>query len=151
VIAARVLTAAAAGTRPRHARQRLDPGLDAQALAEERRPQVIDLLAPDDEDAPRPSVGGEVPAYVLRPISTGLRDPAAQRRLGQVKVTRHLGDRLALIEHQSDGTRLELVREAPTGSLHLLRLLHLGHHIDLSVDVQKTGSSPPANESLMWR
>ncbi len=76
MIAARVLTAAAAGTRPRHARQRLDPGLDALALAEERRPQVIDLLAPDDEDAPRPSVGGEVPADRHRVRGGGLEHPA---------------------------------------------------------------------------
>ena len=43
-------------------------------------------------------------------------------RFGQVKVARHLGDRLAFLEHQADRPGLELVREAPPLSLRLCHL-----------------------------
>ncbi len=53
--------------------------------------------------------------------------------------------RLPLVEHQANGARLELVREAPTRSarLPLLRLLvQVRHRNSLSLGVCKTGSSP---------
>ena len=72
--------------------------------------------------------------------------PLAQRRFRQIEIAGDRADRLAVLEHQADGLRLELLIELPAGP-PAFAVGHSGHRIHLSERCPRNRIKPKPGES----
>jgi hypothetical protein len=78
----------------------------------------------------------------MRAVSLGASDPDPEIGLDQIEVARDARNALALVEHEPDRLRFEVVIESPAGPALGCVCHRSGHRIHLSEDVHETESSP---------